>query len=206
MKIVVCIKQVPDTTEVRLDPKTGTLIREGVPSIINHDDKAGLETALRLREQAGGTVTVVCMGPPQADVALREALAMGADFLMLGRYFARFDESPTNRVLVNGQYMKEYWGEGSNRARNWQRYDLGGGRGLAFEEGVDSYVTYAGPLKDNVAKSLYKVRSTMCNCGVISIPELQQKARLTLVSSTSIVEGGYHDVLLKTHGTSAQNG
>ena len=131
---------------------------------------------------------------------------MGADFLMLGRYFARFDESPTNRVLVNGQYMKEYWGEGSNRARNWQRYDLGGGRGLAFEEGVDSYVTYAGPLKDNVAKSLYKVKSTMCNCGVISIPELQQKARLTLVSSTSIVEGGYHDVLLKTHGTSAQNG
>jgi IMP dehydrogenase len=109
-------------------------------------------------------------------------------------------------VLVNGQYMKEYWGEGSNRARNWQRYDLGGGRGLAFEEGVDSYVTYAGPLKDNVAKSLYKVKSTMCNCGVVSIPELQEKARLTLVSSTSIVEGGYHDVVLKTHGASAQNG
>ena len=140
------------------------------------------------------------------DYHMTLALAMGADFLMLGRYFARFDESPTNRVLVNGQYMKEYWGEGSNRARNWQRYDLGGGTSLAFEEGVDSYVTYAGPLKDNVAKSLYKVKSTMCNCGVTTIPDLQANARLTLVSATSIVEGGYHDVVLKTHGTSAQHG
>ncbi len=156
--------------------------------------------------QTGIYIPICSDGGIVHDYHMTLALAMGADFLMLGRYFARFDESPTNRVLVNGQYMKEYWGEGSNRARNWQRYDLGGGRGLAFEEGVDSYVTYAGPLKDNVAKSLYKVKSTMCNCGVTSIPELQQKARLTLVSSTSIVEGGYHDVLLKTHGTSAQNG
>ncbi len=140
------------------------------------------------------------------DYHMTLALAMGADFIMLGRYFARFDESPTNKVLVGGQYMKEYWGEGSNRARNWQRYDLGGGSGLAFEEGVDSYVTYAGPLKDNVAKSLYKVKSTMCNCGVTSIPSLQENARLTLVSATSIVEGGYHDVVLKPHGGAAQNG
>ena len=136
------------------------------------------------------------------DYHMTLALAMGADFIMLGRYFARFDESPTNRVLVNGQYMKEYWGEGSNRARNWQRYDLGGGSGLAFEEGVDSYVTYAGPLKENVAKSLYKVKSTMCNCGVTNIPDLQKNAKLTLVSATSIVEGGYHDVVLKAHGNS----
>ena len=136
------------------------------------------------------------------DYHMTLALAMGADFIMLGRYFARFDESPTNRVLVNGQYMKEYWGEGSNRARNWQRYDLGGGTGLAFEEGVDSYVTYAGPLKENVAKSLYKVKSTMCNCGVTTIPDLQKNAKLTLVSATSIVEGGYHDVVLKAHGNS----
>ncbi len=140
------------------------------------------------------------------DYHITLALAMGADFVMLGRYFARFDESPTAKVMVNGQYMKEYWGEGSNRARNWQRYDLGGKTGLAFEEGVDSYVTYAGSLKDNVAKSLYKVKSTMCNCGVINIPDLQEKARLTLVSSTSIVEGGYHDVTLKTAQTIAQNG
>ena len=157
-------------------------------------------------KETGIYVPICSDGGIVHDYHMTLALAMGADFLMLGRYFARFDESPTNRVLVNGQYMKEYWGEGSNRARNWQRYDLGGGRGLAFEEGVDSYVTYAGPLKDNVAKSLYKVKSTMCNCGVVSIPELQEKARLTLVSSTSIVEGGYHDVVLKTHGASAQNG
>ncbi len=125
------------------------------------------------------------------------ALAMGADFLMLGRYFARFDEAPGNRVSVGGNYMKEYWGEGSARARNWQRYDLGGAQKLSFEEGVDSYVPYAGSLKDNVSLTLSKVRSTMCNCGAITIPELQKKAKLTLVSATSIVEGGAHDVVLK---------
>ncbi len=126
------------------------------------------------------------------------ALAMGADFMMLGPYFARCDESPTTKLMVNGSYVKEYWGEGSNRARNWQRYDLGGSSKLSFEEGVDSYVTYAGSLHDNVNKSLYKVKSTMCNCGAITIPELQEKAKLTIVSSTSIVEGGYHDVTLRT--------
>ncbi len=125
------------------------------------------------------------------------ALAMGADFLMLGRYFARFDESPSNRVTLNGNYYKEYWGEGSNRARNWQRYDLGGDKKLSFEEGVDSYVPYAGSLKDNVQLSLSKVKSTMCNCGALTIPELQQKAKLTLISATSIVEGGAHDVIRK---------
>ena len=132
------------------------------------------------------------------DYHMTLALAMGADFLMLGRYFARFDESPTNKVMVNGAYMKEYWGEGSNRARNWQRYDLGGSAKLSFEEGVDSYVTYAGPLHDNVESSLYKVRSTMCNVGVTNIPDLHRDAKLTLVSSVSIVEGGYHDVTLRS--------
>ena len=131
------------------------------------------------------------------DYHMTLALAMGADFLMLGRYFARFDESPTAKVTVNGNYMKEYWGEGSARARNWQRYHSGGDTKLSFEEGVDSYVPYAGPLKDNIAQTLAKMRSTMCNCGALSIPELQQKAKLTLISSTSIVEGGAHDVLLK---------
>ena len=132
------------------------------------------------------------------DYHMTLALAMGADFMMLGRYFARFDESPTAKVMVNGAYMKEYWGEGSNRARNWQRYDLGGSAKLSFEEGVDSYVTYAGPLHDNVEASLYKVKSTMCNCGVITIPDLQRDAKLTLVSATSIIEGGAHDVTLRT--------
>ena len=131
------------------------------------------------------------------DYHITLALAMGADFVMLGRYFARFDESPTNKLRVNGNYVKEYWGEGSNRARNWQRYDLGGATKLSFEEGVDSYVPYAGPLAEGVQSTLYKVKSTMCNCGALSIPEMQEKARLTVVSSTSIVEGGSHDVILK---------
>ncbi|MCH3973135.1 MAG: IMP dehydrogenase [Oscillospiraceae bacterium] len=135
------------------------------------------------------------------DHHLTLALAMGADFVMLGRYFSRFDESPTNKVNINGQYMKEYWGEGSNRARNWQRYDQGGAKKLSFEEGVDSYVPYAGALKDNVETTLYKVKSTMCNCGALTIHELQKKAKLTLVSSVSIVEGGAHDVLLKDSGS-----
>ena len=151
-------------------------------------------------EKTGIYIPICSDGGIVHDYHMTLALAMGADFMMLGRYFARFDESPTNKLIINGQYVKEYWGEGSNRARNWQRYDLGGKTKLSFEEGVDSYVTYAGPLKDNVAKSLYKVKSTMCNCGVINIPDLQKNAKLTVVSSTSIVEGGYHDVTLKTAG------
>ncbi len=149
-------------------------------------------------EETGIYVPICSDGGIVHDYHMTLALAMGADFMMLGRYFARFDESPTNKLFINGQYVKEYWGEGSNRARNWQRYDLGGATGLGFEEGVDSYVVYAGSLRDNVAKSLYKVKSTMCNCGVITIPDLQKNARITLVSSTSIVEGGSHDVILKT--------
>lgn len=149
-------------------------------------------------EKTGIYVPICSDGGIVHDYHMTLALAMGADFLMLGRYFARFDESPTPKININGTYVKEYWGEGSNRARNWQRYDLGGKSKLSFEEGVDSYVTYAGPLHDNVLKSLYKVKSTMCNCGVLNIPELQKNAKLTLVSSTSIIEGGYHDVTLKT--------
>ena len=148
-------------------------------------------------EETGVYVPVCSDGGIVYDYHMTLALAMGADFMMLGRYFARFDESPTERVNVNGQYMKEYWGEGSARARNWQRYDLGGAAKLSFVEGVDSYVPYAGSLKDGVGGTLYKIKSTMCNCGALSIPELQKKARLTLVSSTSIVEGGAHDVVVK---------
>ncbi len=131
------------------------------------------------------------------DYHMTLALAMGADFVMLGRYFARFDEAPGNKLNINGNYVKEYWGEGSNRARNWQRYDLGGKKGLSFEEGVDSYVPYAGSLKDNVSKSLHKVKSTMCNCGATSIAQLHKCAKMTVVSATSIVEGGAHDVIQK---------
>ncbi len=150
-------------------------------------------------KETGVYVPICSDGGIVHDYHMTLALAMGADFMMLGRYFARFDESPTPKLNINGTYVKEYWGEGSNRARNWQRYDLGGQSKLSFEEGVDSYVTYAGSLHDNVTKSLYKVKSTMCNCGVLTIPELQRDAKLTLVSATSIVEGGYHDVMLKTN-------
>ena len=148
-------------------------------------------------ERTGVYIPVCSDGGIVYDHHMTLALAMGADFLMLGRYFARFDESPTNKISLKGTYYKEYWGEGSNRARNWQRYDLGGDKKLSFEEGVDSYVPYAGSLKDNVTLSLSKVKSTMCNCGALTIPELQQKAKLTLVSATSIVEGGAHDVVQK---------
>ncbi len=149
-------------------------------------------------KETGIYVPICSDGGIVHDYHMTLALAMGADFMMLGRYFARFDESPTNKVMVNGAYMKEYWGEGSNRARNWQRYDLGGSAKLTFEEGVDSYVTYAGSLHDNVEASLYKVKSTMCNVGVTNIPDLQRDAKLTLVSSVSIVEGGAHDVTLRS--------
>ena len=148
-------------------------------------------------EETGIYVPVCSDGGIVHDHHITLSLAMGADFVMLGRYFARFDESPSNKVNLNGIYYKEYWGEGSARARNWQRYDLGGDKKLSFEEGVDSYVPYAGALKDNVALSLSKVKSTMCNCGALTIPEFRDKAKLTLVSATSIVEGGAHDVIQK---------
>ena len=148
-------------------------------------------------EETGVYVPICADGGIVQDYHITLALAMGADFCMLGRYFSRFDESPSAKVLIGGSYMKEYWGEGSARARNWQRYDLGGSAKLSFEEGVDSYVPYAGSLADGMATTLAKVRSTMCNCGALSIPELREKAKLTLVSSVSIVEGGAHDVLLK---------
>ncbi len=149
-------------------------------------------------EKTGVYVPICSDGGLVHDYHMTLALAMGADFLMMGRYFARFDESPTAKLIVNGSYVKEYWGEGSNRARNWQRYDLGGQSKLSFEEGVDSYVTYAGPLHDNLEKSVYKIKSTMCNCGVTNLDDLKREAKLTLVSSVSIVEGGSHDVILKT--------
>lgn len=148
--------------------------------------------------QKNGVYVPICSdGGIVQDYHMVLALAMGADFIMMGRYFARFDESPTKKLMIGGNYVKEYWGEGSNRARNWQRYDMGGADNLKFEEGVDSYVPYAGKLKDNLAITLGKIKSTMCSCGALSIPELKQIAKITMVSSTSIIEGGAHDVILK---------
>ena len=149
-------------------------------------------------EKTGVYIPVCSDGGIVHDYHITLALAMGADFVMMGRYFARFDESPTRRLKINGNFVKEYWGEGSNRARNWQRYDMGGAKNkLAFEEGVDSYIPYAGPLKENVDITISKIKSTMCNCGSITIKELHEKARLTMVSNVSIKEGGAHDVILK---------
>lgn len=147
--------------------------------------------------QTGEYIPICSDGGIVHDYHMTLGLAMGADFLMMGRYFARFDESPTRKMFVNGNYMKEYWGEGSNRARNWQRYDMGGSGSLKFEEGVDSYVPYAGKLKDNLEVTLGKIKATMCSCGVSSIKEMQSNATITMVSSTSIIEGGAHDVIVK---------
>ena len=149
------------------------------------------------KEQTGIYVPICSDGGLVHDYHMVLALAMGADFLMMGRYFARFDESPTKKLRIGNNFVKEYWGEGSNRAQNWQRYDMGGTASLKFEEGVDSYVPYAGKMKDNLNLTLGKIKATMCSCGAITIPDLQKNAKITLVSSTSIVEGGAHDVILK---------
>jgi IMP dehydrogenase len=148
-------------------------------------------------KETGEYIPICSDGGLVQDYHMTLALAMGADFLMMGRYFARFDESPSRKLLVGGNYVKEYWGEGSNRARNWQRYDMGGSSKLKFEEGVDSYVPYAGKLKNNLDQTLDKIKSTMCSCGVSTIKELQSEAKITMVSSTSIIEGGAHDVIVK---------
>jgi IMP dehydrogenase len=148
-------------------------------------------------KETGVYIPICSDGGIVQDYHIVLAMAMGADFLMMGRYFARFDESPTQKLLVNGNYVKEYWGEGSNRARNWQRYDMGGSEGMKFEEGVDSFVPYAGKLKDNLDLTLAKIKSTMCSCGATTLEELKTETKITLVSSTSIVEGGAHDVILK---------
>ncbi len=148
-------------------------------------------------KETGRYIPICSDGGIVHDYHMVLALAMGADFLMMGRYFARFDESPTRKLMINNRYVKEYWGEGSNRARNWQRYDMGGSSNLKFEEGVDSYVPYAGKLRDNLEITVGKIKSTMCSCGSNSIEQLKNTAKITLVSATSIIEGGAHDVILK---------
>lgn len=155
-------------------------------------------------EETGIYVPICSDGGIVHDYHITLALAMGADFVMMGRYFARFDESPTKKLKLGNSFVKEFWGEGSNRARNWQRYDSGGTQGLVFEEGVDSYVPYAGPMRENLERTTHKIKSTMCNCGAISISELQRDARITLVSATSLVEGGAHDVIMKESSLSGE--
>jgi IMP dehydrogenase len=151
--------------------------------------------------ETGVYIPICSDGGTNHDHQIALALAMGADFTMLGRYFARFDESPSKKTVEGNHYLKEYWGEGTNRAQNWQRYDLGDGKNaLIFEEGVDGYVPYAGKLKDNLELTLAKIRATMSACGAATIKEFQNKARLTVVSTRTIEEGGVHDVITKELG------
>jgi IMP dehydrogenase len=148
-------------------------------------------------ERTGAYVPICSDGGIVQDYHIVLALAMGADFVMMGRFFARFDEAPGRRLRIGSSFVKEYWGEGSNRARNWQRYDTGGASHLIFEEGVDGYVPYAGKLKDNIDLTLGKIKATMVGCGAATISELQEKARITLASAVSIREGGAHDIVVK---------
>ncbi|XEC94489.1 IMP dehydrogenase [Paenibacillus tarimensis] len=163
-----------------------------------------VEARDRYYAETGVYIPICSDGGIVHDYHITLALAMGADFVMMGRYFARFDESPTPKLKVGSSFVKEYWAEGSNRARNWQRYDMGGKQNLMFEEGVDSYVPYAGSLQENLDKTISKIKSTMCNCGAVSVEELQHKARITVVSATSLVEGGSHDVILKESSLSGE--
>ena len=153
-------------------------------------------------EEKGEYIPICSDGGLVHDYHMVLALAMGADFLMMGRYFARFDESPGRLLKINGNYVKEYWGEGSNRAKNWQRYDDGDkapvlGQ-MKFEEGVDSYVPYAGEMKDSLESTINKIKATMCSCGSTTLEHLRKHSKVTVVSQTSITEGGAHDVILKS--------
>ena len=177
--------------------KYGDSVKIGAGNVVDKEGFLYLAEAGADFIKVGVYIPICSDGGIVHDHHITIALALGADFVMMGRYFARFDESPTRVVKKGNGYVKEYWGEGSNRARNWQRYDMGGDKKLSFEEGVDSYIPYAGRLKDNLAITVAKIKSTMCNCGSITIPELHEKARLTLVSDVSISEGSAHDVILK---------
>ncbi len=148
-------------------------------------------------EETGVYVPLCSDGGIAQDYHVTLAIAMGSDFVMMGRYFARFDESPGLKYKLNGNYVKEYWGEGSSRARNWQRYGSDATKKMQFEEGVDSYVPYAGRLKENLHITTSKIKSTMCNCGCLSIPEFQKNAKITAISPMSLVEGSAHDVIVK---------
>ena len=156
-------------------------------------------------EETGVYVPLCSDGGIVQDYHMTLALAFGADFVMLGRYFARFKESPSKIVTINGSYMKEYWGEGSARARNWQRYDVGGDKKMSFVEVVVYYVPYAGALADNVNLTISKIKHTMCNCGFLNIPDFQKDAKVTLVSAVSISEGGAHDVLVRDDKIDSSN-
>ncbi len=141
-------------------------------------------------KENGIYIPICSDGGLNSDTQVIIALAMGADFVMMGKYFAMTEESPTAKIGHKGRLYKPYWGEGSNRARNWQRYKQSEAEQLIFEEGVDAYVPYSGTLSDKMEVSLVKLKSTMCNVGVLSLKEMHEKAQLTKVSEMTVVEGG----------------
>ena len=151
----------------------------------------------RYFKETGIYVPVCSDGGLANDTQIIVALAMGADFVMMGRYFAMAVESPTPRVSIGGRIYKPYWGEGSNRARNWQRYQTGADQtsGLKFEEGIDAYVPIVGTVKEVLGVTIEKLRSTMCNMGSITLREFTEKTVLTRISEQSFVEGGTSNVL-----------
>ncbi|GAA2436414.1 IMP dehydrogenase [Streptomyces mauvecolor] len=154
------------------------------------------------RERTGEYVPICSDGGLVHDYHVALALAMGADFVMMGRYFARFDQAAGAKLPTRDGFVKEYWGEGSNRARNWQRYGQGG-EGLIFEEGVDGYVPYAGDLNEGLATTIAKLKTTMVSCGSVTLPEFQSTARLTLVSDQSFQESHANVTLRDTPATIA---
>ena len=141
-------------------------------------------------KETGHYVPICSDGGLSNDTHVIMALAMGADFVMMGRYFAMTAESPTPRITYKGRVYKPYWGEGSNRARNWQRYKQSEKEQLIFEEGVDAYVPFSGGLSEKLDITIAKLKSTMCNVGAMNIKEFHQKARLTRVSPMTLVESG----------------
>jgi IMP dehydrogenase len=151
----------------------------------------------RYFQKSGIYVPVCSDGGLANDTQIIIALAMGADFVMMGRYFAMTDESPTPRIAMNGRMYKPYWGEGSNRARNWQRYHHGddADAGGKFEEGIDAYVPVLGSVRDIMSVTLAKLKSTLCNMGALTLREFADNAVLTRISEQSFVEGGTSNVL-----------
>lgn len=144
----------------------------------------------RYAKETGWYIPICSDGGLNSDTQVIMALAMGSDFVMMGKYFAQTTESPTPRITYKGRSYKPYWGEGSNRARNWQRYKQSDAAGLIFEEGVDAYVPYSGPLAEKVSTTIAKMKATMCNVGVLNIEELHKNARITRISPMTLVEGG----------------
>lgn len=147
-------------------------------------------------EETGTYIPVCSDGGLANDTQIIMALAMGADFVMMGRYFARTDESPTPRVSMKGRMYKQYWGEGSARATNWQRYSEDGAKRLKFEEGVDAYVPIVGSVNEVLDITCAKLKSTMCNCGSLNLKTFTDSAVITRISEQSFEEGSAHHVAM----------